>query len=1618
MKTASDECVGCRSHRLTRGALGNVVQRCCWCAFCVVVAVWARAEAPPAYTGEVGGRPRKRDIERSRPVSNQPAQLAPRDHVCGGGIPDCAACCLPGGCTEVSRTDCVVMFGGNPQDPGSDCHDFNGNGTADACEPEFPLCLPSNDQLSCDGQCPGPLPCNATKVRVNLTTFEYEVLECGCRSCRVCLECDAFPPPCVQDCAVGSACARTEMCYGEICDIACNCAEQGAWDLPFDWGLPGELVVPIHASVVPVRDGSGRLRGQVFAHDDHVEGNHLHTYLWDPETATFTQYELPVLDVMRDCPTPPPPAEGNLFCSGHSLLSDGKLLITGGHIVAAGLFCSNGYAFSGHDSAHTFDALAAGSGDPWNRVQDMRQGRWYPTNCTLADGRILTASGFDSCGYCDGTGFPVSTVNTDVEIYAPPSAFSAGAWSLAGQQYFPLYPWFHLLSNGSIFYSGPGTDSRLSNPPYGSWSVFAYSMLFPFRGAGTSVLLPGRPDSVMILGGGCTGCGPYPSTTDTTEITDVFSLAPPHWYPGPTMNRARRHLNAVLLPDGTVLAVGGRSDGEDPGEPVLPVYEAELYDPLGPANQGWQIMAAMARPRMYHSTALLLPDGRVLSAGGTYVNPSFPSETNAEIYSPPYLFRGPRPVIMAAPENVTYGQEFSVLTPSPTDISSVVLMRPGSVTHSVNMEQRHVPLQFQLSTLPEGLLVTAPANGNLAPPGYYMLFILNGQRVPSEAVILHLGADEACCSATAAGACQNIPPADCTAQGGTPLGPGAMCQGTGSCCYDITDDLCLFDTCLDQDGACCAANGGVFQGVGSTCGIEACCIDGLCCDLDADCCVISGGVPAGPGTSCAHVEGACCYDGDGDSIPEVCIITDATCCADLNGYFHGAGTTCSPNVGACCFGIVFGMCHDNINETCCLAIEAGLFVGDGTFCLGDGNGNGFDDACETALCTPNPAGNACNPTQCPNNQEVCLPTKIKCTPSGAACTIIDCACQDPNRCHIDFPHGSPIPACLGGCPLGEECREIITIDADGQFLHMCMCVSPEACCLNADITCQMRLPSDCLAIGGTPQGPGSTCLGHEACCLPDGSCTFVDAVCCDDLGGTPQGSGSMCPGIAPGPCCYDITDDFCIYDTCVDGQDPLCCAASGGVPTGDDGTCGSEACCIDGLCCDISPACCVISGGVAGGPGSSCAGVQGACCYDGDGDGINEVCIIADAACCSDVGGFFHGPGTTCSPSFGACCFGFTGGSCIEMNESCCGDLEAGTFLGNGSVCLGDGNGNGLDDACDSNACAPNPTGLDCRQGQCLPNESCRPSKIRRNVDGDHRIIDCECTPFGANCHVELNPDNPIFGQPVCFGVCPPGQVCELVSSGAIDGTIDYMCICRDENMPIPCGPDAANDACFGACPPNFACVPTVIRRDPLNPGFNAVVACDCRIPDLCRTALDNSGDPICPGFCPGPIACNPYTVPTPAFQELLQCACFTEGCCFPSGGCQNLPPELCRAAGGEPQGSGPGCTARAPCCTPAGRCHMVDPLCCDELGGTVTPGMVCVMYGDITPKPDGDGFVDVGDVLKMLDGFSDPSLCPQCDIAPCCGDGFIDVGDVLAVLDAFAGDPRCPDLPCPCDGP
>jgi hypothetical protein len=211
----------------------------------------------------------------------------------------------------------------------------------------------------------------------------------------------------------------------------------------------------------------------------------------------------------------------------------------------------------------------------------------------------------------------------------------------------------------------------------------------------------------------------------------------PAWKPGTNMHFPRRQHNATVLPDGTVLVTGGTSGigGDPPGfsDETGAVHQAELWNP---DTKQWTLMAAENTDRCYHSTALLLPDGRVLSAGGGE-GANNKLHTDAQIYKPPYLFKGSRPKISNAPSAIHYNSTFDVTVDASDSIKKVSWVRLGSVTHSTNMNQSLILLQFTQQGAK--VTVTAPLNRNVAPPGHYMLFLLNQHGVPAVAPIIHIG---------------------------------------------------------------------------------------------------------------------------------------------------------------------------------------------------------------------------------------------------------------------------------------------------------------------------------------------------------------------------------------------------------------------------------------------------------------------------------------------------------------------------------------------------------------------------------------------------------------------------------------------------------------------------------------------------------------------------------------------------------------------------------------------------------------------------------------------------------------------------------------------------------------
>ncbi|HEY6351550.1 MAG TPA: galactose oxidase-like domain-containing protein [Candidatus Angelobacter sp.] len=425
--------------------------------------------------------------------------------------------------------------------------------------------------------------------------------------------------------------------------------------------------------------------------------------VWDPVSQTMSTFRL----------------DWDMFCNGMTILPDGKPFVLGGtqkYDVAApaGLFW-------GSKNTALFDPAT----EKFTNGPDMSGGRWYPTATLLGNGLVMVLAGEASKG---GT-------NIKVEMG------DGKSWTTVGQAFGAIqyYPREHLLPDGAVFEDGPNPDSQMFDPVTHRWTFVAKTNLGQWRAYGSSVLLPltpatGYKPKVMILGGG--NDLPPGAATNTTELIDL-SVPAPKWITGPAMVGARIQLNATILPTGKVLVSGGSAVNEDPATAVL---QAELYDPVANA---FTSASTMHFARLYHSNALLLPDATVMAVGSNPVRGRATFEPRIEVYKPAYLFDSTgkpakRPVIASlSSSTMKYGTTFQINTPDAATIKSVVLVRPGSVTHAFDSDQRLVGLAFTVK--PGQLQATVPSNSNLAPPGYYLLFLVNAQGVPSVGPFVHLG---------------------------------------------------------------------------------------------------------------------------------------------------------------------------------------------------------------------------------------------------------------------------------------------------------------------------------------------------------------------------------------------------------------------------------------------------------------------------------------------------------------------------------------------------------------------------------------------------------------------------------------------------------------------------------------------------------------------------------------------------------------------------------------------------------------------------------------------------------------------------------------------------------------
>ena len=370
--------------------------------------------------------------------------------------------------------------------------------------------------------------------------------------------------------------------------------------------------------------------------------------------------------------------------------------------------------------------------DTYFRAPDMSVTRWYPTATELADGRVLVFSGDNIVQDRPSQPHPFedASVNSLPEIYNP----KTNSWTdlTSATLTAPLYPFMFVLSNGKVFDAGPDTVTRTLDPATQTWATVGTS---PFDGMSAVMY---RPDKIMKAGTWADpdffGSKVYNATSPGPTAVIDMGAPSPAWRSTAPMAFGRAYQNLTLLPDGTVLASGGMStsDGTDLSKAVLP---AEIWNP---DTETWTTVASLTNGREYHSTALLLPDGRVLMAGGGGLPGRATDQLNAEIYSPPYLFKGARPTIGSAPNGVAWGSNFDVTTPDAASITKVSLIRSPSVTHAFDENQRFQFLNF--TTGSGKITVTAPT-ASLAPPGDYLLFLLNSSGVPSTGTFIRLSAN-------------------------------------------------------------------------------------------------------------------------------------------------------------------------------------------------------------------------------------------------------------------------------------------------------------------------------------------------------------------------------------------------------------------------------------------------------------------------------------------------------------------------------------------------------------------------------------------------------------------------------------------------------------------------------------------------------------------------------------------------------------------------------------------------------------------------------------------------------------------------------------------------------------
>ncbi|MFF5076271.1 galactose oxidase-like domain-containing protein [Actinoplanes sp. NPDC000266] len=465
------------------------------------------------------------------------------------------------------------------------------------------------------------------------------------------------------------------------------------------WGAVLETaVVPVFTAVLP----NGKLLVWDSVGDNSSESYPDHSFtramVWNPADDTYKRVDL---------------QGSNIFCAGFAHLANGNILVAGGNANAQ---------LDGTVHTYVFDW----QNETWTRGKDMAGARWYPSLAETANGEHVIVGGGPTVS-------EVYQANGTIRALSGFTKYSSR-----------LYPFMGSRPDTQLGIIGPYTTGWTVNTA-GIGIVTATGNRDGMFRDYASFATYDIGKTVVVGGGNMTEGGQANVPTKTAVVMSTGATMFPATTPTGSLSTGRRQLNATLLADGSVLATGGMTSAGTNLNVDLPnaVTTAERWDP---ATGQWSVLAAASRIRQYHSTAALLPDGRVMTGGGGVCGACMAAgylEKNIEYFTPPYLYKkdgsgelASRPAISAAPATVGIGAAFTVTTPQAAAIRKVGLVGLGDVTHSVDQGQRYIPLKYTVSGT--SLTVTGPPNGGVAPPGYYMLFIVDANGVPSVAKMVQV----------------------------------------------------------------------------------------------------------------------------------------------------------------------------------------------------------------------------------------------------------------------------------------------------------------------------------------------------------------------------------------------------------------------------------------------------------------------------------------------------------------------------------------------------------------------------------------------------------------------------------------------------------------------------------------------------------------------------------------------------------------------------------------------------------------------------------------------------------------------------------------------------------------